>query len=260
VDRDGEGVSFPSGTVAPGASDAAGAPPPAEAQLAEADGLLGQAGLEPVAQAEAVIRWLAARYLPGVALACSFGVEDCVLVDLVQRVAPAVTIFYLDTELLFPETYATRDRLVEKYGIHPVAVSPRQTVQQQAEAFGAALWSRDPDLCCRLRKVEPLAAFLRGQRAWITGIRREQSPTRAGTPLLQWDHRFGLAKGNPLAAWRAADIWHYVHAREVPYNPLHDHGYPSIGCWPCTRAVRPEEDPRAGRWSGFAKTECGLHG
>ncbi len=231
-----------------------------EADLAEQSRLLTEEGAGPLAQAEAVVAWLAARYLPGVVLACGFGVEDCLLVDLLSRVAPAVGVFYLDTQLLFPETYATRDRLVERYGIHPVAVRPRQTVEEQAEALGPALWGRDPDLCCRLRKVEPLTRILSGQRAWITGVRREQGPTRARTPLLEWDRRFGLAKGNPLAAWTARDVWRYVHDQDVPYNPLHDRGYPSLGCWPCTRAVRAGEDPRAGRWSGFAKTECGLHG
>lgn len=228
--------------------------------LVAADRLLSEAGGSPLGQAEAVVAWIDARYRPGVVLACSFGAEDCVLVDMISRVAPAVGVFYLDTELLFPETYRTRDRLVARYGIRPVQVLPLLRVEEQAAAHGPALWERAPDLCCRMRKVEPLTRFLSTQRAWITGIRREQSPTRAAARLLEWDGGFGLAKGNPLAAWTHRDVWQYVQDRDVPYNPLHDQGYPSIGCWPCTRAVRAGEDARAGRWSGFAKTECGLHG
>jgi phosphoadenosine phosphosulfate reductase len=208
---------------------------------------------------EDVLRWAAERFGRGAALACSFGAEDCVLVDMAARVAPDVDVFYLDTRLLFPETYATRDRLIERYGIRPLPVTPRLTLEEQAAEFGPALWSRDPDLCCHLRKVEPLSGFLAGRAAWITGIRREQSPTRANAPLVEWDERFGLVKCNPLALWRWSDVWDYIRAHQVPYNPLHDRGYPSIGCRPCTRPVRPGEDPRAGRWPGFAKTECGLH-
>jgi phosphoadenosine phosphosulfate reductase len=206
-----------------------------------------------------VVAWVANRYRPEVVLACSFGVEDCALVDIVSRHAPNVGVFYLDTQLLFPETYATRDRLIARYGLRPVRVLPRLDPERQAEAHGPALWRRDPDACCRMRKVEPLAAFLRGQRAWISGVRREQSPTRATAPFVEWDRRFGLAKANPLAVWTGRDVWRYVQEHDVPYNPLHDQGFPSIGCWPCTRAVRPGEDPRAGRWAGFDKTECGLH-
>jgi phosphoadenosine phosphosulfate reductase len=206
-----------------------------------------------------VLTWVANRYRPEVVLACSFGVEDCVLVDMISRHAPDVRVFYLDTQLLFPETYTTRDRLIARYGIQPIRVLPRMDPEGQAEEYGPALWRRDPDLCCQLRKVEPLRALLRHQRAWITGIRREQAPTRAKAPFVEWDRKFGLVKANPLVNWTTKDVWRYVHEHEVPYNPLHDQGYPSIGCWPCTRAVRPGEDPRAGRWSGFGKVECGLH-
>ena len=209
--------------------------------------------------AEDVVTWVADRYRPEVVLACSFGIEDCLLVDLLSRHAPGVGVFYLDTQLLFPETLQTRDRLIERYGIRPIRVLPRLDPEQQAEAYGPALWRRDPDACCRMRKVEPLRAMLATQRAWITGVRREQGPTRANAPFLEWDPRFGLAKANPLAAWTEQAVWQRVHERGIPYNALHDQGFPSIGCWPCTRAVRPGEDARAGRWAGQAKTECGLH-
>ncbi len=209
--------------------------------------------------AEDVLVWMANRYRPEVALACSFGLEDCALVDMLSRHAPNVGIFYLDTQLLFPEAHATRDRLMERYAIRPLRILPRLDPEAQAAEFGPALWARHPDACCAMRKIQPLQAFLATQRAWITGIRREQSPTRLHAPFVEWDRQFGLAKANPLAAWTAADAWRYVRDHAVPYNPLHDCGFPSIGCWPCTRAVQPGEDARAGRWSGFAKTECGLH-
>ncbi len=210
-------------------------------------------------RAAEIVDWVARTYAPNAVLACSFGLEDCVLVDLASRHGQGVTAFYLDTQLLFPETYATRDHLAERYGVRFVAIRPVKDVEQQAQTHGPALWRRDPDLCCRLRKVEPLQAHLSGQRAWITGIRREQSPARAGAPYVGWDDRFGLVKANPLAGWTAQDVWDYVRRQDVPHNPLHAQGYPSIGCWPCTRAVRPGEPPRAGRWSGRGKTECGLH-
>jgi len=252
-------VARPQGGSAAPAAPAQG-PRPEEATWEEAELAAQNAVFERRGgPAEDVLTWMANRYRPEVVLACSFGVEDCVLVDLISRHAPNVGVFYLDTQLLFPETYATRDRLIERYGIRPVRILPRQDPEAQAAQFGPALWARQPDLCCAVRKVQPLQAFLGTQRAWITGLRREQSPTRANAPFIEWDRKFGLGKANPLAAWRVAEVWRHVHEHDVPYNPLHDQGFPSIGCWPCTRAVRAGEDPRAGRWSGFVKTECGLH-
>jgi phosphoadenosine phosphosulfate reductase len=208
---------------------------------------------------EAILAWVGERFGRDAVLACSFQAEDCVLVDMIARVAPRVGVFYLDTGLLFDETYATRDRLQERYGIRPVAFRPALTVAEQAAQYGEALWSRDPDLCCHMRKVLPLEQALAGRLCWITGIRRDQAPTRRHTPLIQWDARFRLVKVNPLARWTVDDVWNYIRAHDVPYNPMHDRGFPSIGCWPCTRAVRPGEDPRAGRWSGTGKIECGIH-
>ena len=200
------------------------------------------------------------RTAPRVALACSFGVEDMVLLDMVMRIDRKATVFYLDTDLLFPETYALRDRAVERYGIPGLRrVAPGLTVKEQAQRHGDRLWERDPDACCALRKVKPLESVLAKCDAWITGIRRDQSPARENAQVVEWDARFGLIKVNPLAAWTIDRVWTYIHAYGVPYNPLHDHGYPSIGCLHCTRPVKPGEDPRSGRWSNFAKTECGLH-
>ncbi|MCG0314170.1 MAG: phosphoadenylyl-sulfate reductase [Calditerricola sp.] len=199
------------------------------------------------------------RFGTKVALACSFGAEDVVLVDMLVKINPEVPIFYLDTDKHFRETYETRDRLSARYGISFVQVKPALTLEEQAARYGERLWERDPNLCCNLRKVEPLAGFLREFDAWITGIRREQAPTRANARKVEWDAKFGVVKFNPLADWTFKDVWRYIYENNVPYNPLHDRGYPSIGCECCTRPVKPGEDFRSGRWAGFNKTECGLH-
>lgn len=202
------------------------------------------------------------RYASHIVLACSFGAEDVVLVDMVQKINPDVPLFYLDTEFLFPETYATRDRVIEHYRLKPAQVLQIKsllTPDRQRELHGDALWAKDPDRCCQLRKVEPLTRVLGGFNAWITGIRRDQSPTRANAGLIEWDGKFQLAKINPLAGWTWSDVWTYIKVYEVPYNPLHDRDYPSIGCTHCTAPVAPGEDPRSGRWKNSAKTECGLH-
>ncbi len=206
-----------------------------------------------------VLAYAIGAYFPDIVLASSFGVEDVVLIDMVRRINPKTPILYLDTDFLFKETYETRDRLIQKYGIAPIQVKSLLTPEQQAEKFGDKLWEHRPDECCNQRKVEPLTRALKSYKAWITGIRREQSPTRANAKLIEWDPKFGLVKFNPLARWKTEDVWTYIKLYEVPYNPLHDQNYPSIGCTYCTRPVQPGEDPRAGRWAGFAKTECGLH-
>jgi phosphoadenosine phosphosulfate reductase len=202
------------------------------------------------------------RYAPKIVLACSFGAEDVALVDMVHRLNPSVPLFYLDTDFLFPETYATRDRIVEYYDLQlaqVLQVKSLLTPERQAEQYGEALWSKEPDRCCQLRKVEPLTRVLKGFDAWITGIRRDQAPSRANAGLIEWDQKFELVKVNPLARWSWANVWTYIRVHEVPYNPLHDQHYPSIGCTHCTAPVTPGDDPRAGRWKNFEKTECGLH-
>jgi phosphoadenosine phosphosulfate reductase len=202
------------------------------------------------------------RYAPKIILACSFGAEDVVLVDMVHRINPSVPLFYLDTDFLFPETYGTRDRIIQRYDLEPaqvLQVKSLLTPERQVEQYGEALWSTEPDRCCQLRKVEPLTRVLKGFDAWITGIRRDQAPSRANAGLIEWDQKFELVKVNPLARWSWADVWAYIRVYELPYNPLHDQNYPSIGCTHCTAPVEPGEDSRAGRWKNFAKTECGLH-
>ncbi len=202
------------------------------------------------------------QYGSDIVLACSFGAEDVVLLDMIQKIAPRTKLFYLDTDFLFKETHEVKDRLIAKYGLKPeqvLQVTSLLTPDQQAAQHGEALWTRNPDQCCQLRKIEPLARILSGYAAWITGIRRDQAPTRANAGLVEWDQKFNLVKFNPLATWKAEDVWAYIKVHEVPYNELHDRHYPSIGCTHCTAPVMPGEDPRSGRWKNFAKTECGLH-
>ncbi|RAL24434.1 phosphoadenylyl-sulfate reductase [Thermoflavimicrobium daqui] len=207
-----------------------------------------------------IIRWGIDRLgASAFTLACSFGYEDVALVDMLLKVDPDVDIFYLDTDLHFSETYEIRDRLHEYFQKEFTRVSPVLSLKQQATEHGEKLWEKSPDICCRIRKVEPLRNYLQGFEGWITGIRREQSPTRANTEVIEYDQTFGLVKINPLAFWDTKQVWNYIYEHQIPYNPLHDQNYPSIGCFPCTRPVRPGEDPRAGRWAGTQKIECGLH-
>jgi phosphoadenosine phosphosulfate reductase len=212
------------------------------------------------AQPEAIIRWAVEEFGADVALATGFGAEGCVLVAMLAAISPGTRIFYLDTDLLFQETYELRDQLAARYGVQFERRATRLSLEDQAWKYGPELWKRDPDLCCRLRKVEPLREMLSGLRAWVTAIRRDQSPSRSDIGVVEWDEKFGLLKINPLAAWSKRDVWNYITSFDVPYNPLHDQGYPSIGCVPCTTPVQIGEESRAGRWRGKLKTECGLHG
>jgi phosphoadenosine phosphosulfate reductase len=181
------------------------------------------------------------------------------LIDVAARLNPDLRVFTIDTEFLFPETYQLIEKVERRYGITVERVRPRLTPEGQEEVYGPALWSINPDQCCALRKVEPLKEKLAGLRAWITAIRRDQTSARAGARKVEWDQKFQLVKTNPIADWTTKDVWNYLHQHDVPYNPLHDQNFTSIGCTHCTRAIRPGEDPRAGRWAGFQKTECGLH-
>ncbi len=194
-----------------------------------------------------------------VAIASSFGAEDVVLIDLAAATDIPFRVFTLDTDFLFPETYALIDTIESRYGISVERCRASLAPNEQALVHGEALWSSDPDRCCAIRKVEPLQQKLRTLRAWITGIRRDQAPSRASAKKIEWDEKFNLWKFNPIADWTSERVWDYVRAHAVPYNVLHDRNYPSIGCTWCTRPVAPGEDPRAGRWAGFNKTECGLH-
>jgi len=212
------------------------------------------------ASPQEILQWASREYQPGLALACSFGgPSGMVLLDMIMQIDRGVEVFYLDTDFLFPETYKLRDVAAAKYNFAPVGYMSLLTPQQQAEKHGDALWARDPDACCAIRKVEPNGRALQGKTAWISGIRRDQTKERNDVDIVQWDEKFGLVKINPLATWSEQQVWKYIVDNGVPYNELHDRNYPSIGCTHCTKAVMPGEDPRSGRWQGFDKTECGLH-
>ncbi|MCM3874685.1 MAG: phosphoadenylyl-sulfate reductase [Pyrinomonadaceae bacterium] len=208
---------------------------------------------------ETVLRWAVDEFGPDLALATGFGVEGCVLVAMLAKISRGTRIFYLDTDLLFPETYALRDQLEARYGVRFERRSARLSLSEQAVEYGDRLWERQPDLCCKLRKVEPLGEMLSGLRAWVTAIRRDQSSGRAGIRVVERDEKYGLVKINPLASWSSINVWNYIVKYDVPYNLLHDRGYPSIGCVPCTTPVQIGETSRAGRWRGTDKTECGIH-
>jgi phosphoadenosine phosphosulfate reductase len=205
------------------------------------------------------LAWAFDTFGSRVAISSAFGAEGMVLIDLASRARKDFRLFTVDTEFLFPETYALMDTIEQRYGIAVEKVYSLLSPEEQERAHGAALWSRDPDQCCNLRKVEPLRRKLRELDAWITSIRHDQTAARAGARKIEWDEKFGLVKINPIVDWTSKQVWRYIQQHEVPYNALHDQNYPSIGCTHCTSPVRPGEDPRAGRWPGFAKTECGLH-
>jgi phosphoadenylyl-sulfate reductase (thioredoxin) len=204
---------------------------------------------------EEILAAAAARFPGNIQLANSFGAEDCVLLDVIARARVPVGVFTIDTGYLFAQTYALWTQLEERYGLRIEAVKGDAPVVQP----GTPPWEADPDGCCHVRKVVPLRNRLAGLGAWVTGIRRDQTPDRANARVVEWDARFGLVKVNPLAAWTSAQVWEHVRRFDVPTNPLHQQGYLSIGCAPCTSPVKPGEDPRAGRWRGQEKKECGLH-
>ena len=208
---------------------------------------------------EEVLRWAFTTFRQDLAIASGGGVEGMVLLDIATKVNPKPRVFTLDTEFLFPETYELFDRVEKHYGIKIERVYSALTPEEQQLAHGPELWNTNPDACCNLRKVEPLRRKLAELKGWVTAVRRDQTSARANTGKVEWDEKFQLVKVNPLADWNTRMVWDYVHKHNVPYNPLHDQNYPSIGCTHCTRAVQPGEDPRSGRWDGFQKTECGLH-
>jgi phosphoadenosine phosphosulfate reductase len=202
--------------------------------------------------AEEVLLWAHERFGDRMCLTCSWQQQSSVLVHMLSELELDVPIVELDTQVLFPETYDTRDRLVDRYGLQLQSFRPIDAPDR--------LWETDADRCCQIRKVEPLERALAGYDAWITGIRREQAPTRADARKVEWSERFGVWKIQPLVDWNTKRVDAYIHVNEIPYNTLHDVGYPSIGCVPCTRPVGVGEDERAGRWAGSGKLECGIHG
>ncbi|HLG41995.1 MAG TPA: phosphoadenylyl-sulfate reductase [Planctomycetota bacterium] len=212
--------------------------------------------------AEEILRTALELYSPEIAFATAFGAEGMVVLDLLSKIEPRAKVFYVDTQFFFRPTYELIDRAKERYSHFDwIRILPELTPAQQAATHGPELYKSDPDACCQMRKVLPLKRYFEGSslKAWVASLRREQSKTRTETPVVLRDPVYGLAKFHPLARWTWDEVWAYLRANDVPYNVLHDHQFPSIGCWPCTRAVKPGEDHRAGRWSGQNKTECGLH-
>ncbi len=208
---------------------------------------------------ETAIAWVLETFGAKVKFATSFQKTSSVTIEIAHRLDPDARFFYLDTGLLFPETYETRDRLAEHFRIEFERFTGI-SLEEQEKLRGASLWRRDPDGCCAIRKVEAMHEALSDAECWVSGIRRTDSETRARSAKFGWDTRFGLWKLNPLADWDDRQIWNHIKDRHVPYNPLHDQGYPSIGCMPCTSIPGEGEDARAGRWAGTDRSECGING
>lgn len=209
------------------------------------------------ADAYVVAAWAAENFPHSLAVACSM--QDAVLPHVISRFAPGVDVLFLDTGYHFAETIGTRDAVAHALPVNVVDVRPKLSVAEQDAEYGARLYERDPAACCRMRKVEPLDEALGGYEAWVTGVRREEGPTRADTPVVTFDERHQMVKINPLVEWSFDELVNYSNHHQLPVNLLVFDGYPSIGCEPCTKPVAPGDDIRAGRWSGFAKTECGIH-
>ncbi|WP_160718843.1 phosphoadenylyl-sulfate reductase [Bacillus sp. USDA818B3_A] len=208
-----------------------------------------------------VLKWAYSSYPDEeIVYASSFGAEAIVLIDLIHQVKPDAHIVFLDTGLHFPETYEVIDKMEARFPTLRIERKlPKMTLDEQAAEYGSALWLRDANQCCNIRKVIPLRETLTARKAWISGLRREQSPTRANTEFLNKDDKFENIKICPLIHWTWDEVWEYIKKKDLPYNTLHDHNYPSIGCFPCTKPVSDGGDSREGRWSGSGKTECGLH-
>ncbi len=206
-----------------------------------------------------IVRWAVETYFPKLTMATAFGPEGCAIIQMLSEIEPRTPVFNLDTGYQFKETLDLRDEIARRYGIEVEYKRADTTVAEYEAAHGGPVYKHNPDQCCADRKLNVLRKAAVGFNAWMSGIRRDQSPDRAKAAIVGWDKKFGLVKVSPLANWTKKDVWKLIFDKNIPYNPLHDQGYPSIGCWPCTRSVMFGEDERAGRWSGTAKTECGLH-
>jgi len=233
---------------------------PAIVSLPKNGAELGQinAQLETLSLTE-FLRWSLDTFGEKIAHVTSFGASGVVILDHLLRIKPDARVLTLDTQFLFSETYELWERIERRYATRIEVIRPALSPEQQASQYGLNLWESEPDLCCNLRKVQPLAGALAGLEGWYTGIRRDQGAMRADTQLVAWDTRYGLFKLSPLANWTRRDVWRYIRDNDVPYNALHDVGYSSIGCTWCTQPPANSEDERSGRWAGKGKTECGLH-
>ena len=237
------------------ASDTAPAAPPPEVQ----DDLARASQALEAAEPPDIIRWAVDRYGGRLTMATAFGPEGCLIIHWLATIAPRTFVFNLDTGYQFKETLELRDRIARRYGIEVSLERPDSTVEDYEKLHGGPLHGTDPNRCCADRKIAVIRRVLTGFDAWMSGIRRDQSADRSIAPIVGWDRKFGVVKISPLANWTKAKVWDAIVREDIPYNPLHDQGYMSIGCWPCTRSITFGEDERAGRWSGTAKTECGLH-
>lgn len=208
---------------------------------------------------EAILEWAVERYAPKLAMTSSFGAEGIVLIDKLARIAPRTPILYLDTGFHFATTEELKEQVRERYGLNVIELRASLSVEEQNAVHGEKLYERDSDACCRIRKVEPLRRALAGYDAWIAALRRDGSPTRAGIAKIEWSARHNAVKLNPIADWTRRDVWDYIMRNRLPYNRLHDEGYTSIGCQPCTRPVAAGAHERSGRWNGQKKLECGIH-
>lgn len=215
-------------------------------------------------EAERILRWAVEQFSPRAVLTCSFGGGGIVLAHMLSRMRPDVPVLFLDTGYHFEETVAFKDEFARRFGLRIITQQPALTVDEQTVQYGPRLYERDPDLCCYMRKVEPMTAALRSLDAacWIAALRRDQSRTRQSVAIIErheLDDGRQVVKVHPLANWTKEDVWRYIDRHQLPYNPLLDQGYTSIGCYPCTAPARLPDDERSGRWPGMGKTECGLH-
>jgi phosphoadenosine phosphosulfate reductase len=229
------------------------APPLSADGIAAANGLL--AGKSP----QDLLRWSVETFFPRLTMATAFGAEGCCLIHMFAEIEPRVRIFNLETGYQFKETLELRERIKDRYGIEVEYVRPELTVEEYEKEHGGPLYQSFSDQCCHDRKMVPLKKAVVGYDAWISAIRADQTKDRGGHKIVMWDAKFNLVKISPLLGWTKKDVWSFITKNEVPYNPLHDQDYPSIGCWPCTRPVGAGENERAGRWHGTVKKECGLH-
>ena len=208
---------------------------------------------------EAILRWAAARFGSKLMMATAFGAEGCCLIHMLAEIDPTIRVINLETGYQFPETLELRERILRTYGIAVEYVKPETTIEEYETIHGGPLYQHRPDQCCFDRKIVPLRKAVAGYQAWISSIRKDQTSDRAQADAVQWDPKFQVVKVNPILQWGLKDVWNFIYKNGVPYNPLHDRNYPSIGCWPCTQPVEPGGDERAGRWAGKKKKECGLH-
>lgn len=235
----------------------------AEPPLEPTDGFLaelaGDSERLETATPQEILRYAVDRFAPRFTMATAFGPEGMTLIHMLAEIAPQTPIFNLDTGYQFAETLELRETVKRRYGIEVELKKPDTTVEQYEAMHGGPVYKTDPNRCCFDRKLRVLHESARGMYAWASAIRRDQSDDRQRAAIVGWDHKFQLVKISPLANWTKKEVWNLISKHDIPYNPLHDKGFPSVGCWPCTRAVQLGEDERAGRWSGFAKKECGLH-